>query len=91
MRESYYCFVSEVVVWPVLVGVLAVPVAVAEPVLPPAVGVMPICASTVELPVEPAAVVPIEDEPLLLLLVPMVSVVLQPASAKAMMPPMSAV
>jgi hypothetical protein len=44
------------------------------------------------LPVEPAAVVPIEDEPLLLLLlVPMVSVVLQPASAKAMMPPMSAV
>ena len=75
------------------VGVLAAPVAVAGPVLALLVGVMPICASTVELPVEPAAVVPIEDEPLLLLLllVPMVSVVLQPASAKAMMPPMSAV
>jgi hypothetical protein len=44
-------------------------------------GVIPICASTVALPVEPAAVVPIEDEPLV------VSVVLQAASAKAMTPP----
>jgi len=76
-----------------LVGVLAVPVAVGALVLAPSVGVMPICASTVELPVEPAAVAPIEDDPLLLLLlpVPIVSVVLQPASAKAMMPPISAV
>lgn len=90
MRNHDYFLISElVVVWLVLVGVLAAPVAVAGPVVAPSVGAMPICASTVALPVDPAAVVPIDDEPLLL--VPMVSVVLQPARTKANMLPISAV